>query len=428
MHRLLQGDVGSGKTVVAVASLLVAVQGGHQGAFMAPTEVLAEQHFLGVRELVAALAVPDPATLAGSRPLNVVLLTSRTPAGARSKMHEGLRAGAVDIVVGTHALLTDDVRFASLGVVVIDEQHRFGVEQRATLRAKGRDAASGEGADPDLLVMTATPIPRTAAMVVFGDLDVTELDELPAGRAAIKTLWARTESDDDDAWQRVRDQVAAGHRAYVVCPLVEGTEKSQAKSATQEKERLEQTVLSGLSIGLLHGQLKPAEKEGVMAAFRRGELSVLVATTVVEVGVDVAEATVMVIEDADHFGIAQLHQLRGRVGRSDLASWCYLVSASSTPEAATRLEALVKSTDGFALAEVDLELRGEGTILGARQKGRSDLKLASLRRGDRELVTAARRIAESLLAEQPPLESTAVLADELRLFVGDDEAAYLLKS
>jgi ATP-dependent DNA helicase RecG len=428
MHRLLQGDVGSGKTVVAVAALLVAVQGGHQGAFMAPTEVLAEQHFLGVRELLDDLVVADARTLAGHRPLNVVLLTSRTPAGARSKLHEGLVAGAMDVVVGTHALLTEDVRFASLGVVVIDEQHRFGVEQRAALRAKGRDAASGEGADPDLLVMTATPIPRTAAMVVFGDLDMTELDELPAGRAPIRTTWARTEDDEETAWQRVRDEVADGHRAYVVCPLVEGSERSQAKSATEEKERLEQTVLAGLRIGLLHGQLKASEKEGVMAAFRRGDLSVLVATTVVEVGVDVAEATVMVIEDADRFGIAQLHQLRGRVGRSDLASWCYLLSAGSTPDAVRRLEALEKTTDGFELAEVDLELRGEGTILGSRQKGRSDLKLASLRRGDRALVASARQIAESLLGDDPVSKNTAVLADELRLFVGDDEAAYLLKS
>jgi len=428
MHRLLQGDVGSGKTVVAVAALLVGVQGGHQGAFMAPTEVLAEQHFLGVRELLDGLVVADPGTLAGSRPLNVVLLTSRTPAGARAKLHEGLATGAVDVVVGTHALLTEDVRFASLGVVVIDEQHRFGVEQRAALRAKGRDATSGEGADPDLLVMTATPIPRTAAMVVFGDLDVTELDELPAGRAPIRTAWARSEEDEAAAWQRVRDEVAAGHRAYVVCPLVEGSENVQAKSATQEKERLEKTVLAGLRIGLLHGQLKAGDKEGVMAAFRRGDLPVLVATTVVEVGVDVAEATVMVVEDADRFGIAQLHQLRGRVGRSDLASWCYLLSAGSTPDAVTRLEALEKSTDGFELAEVDLELRGEGTILGSRQKGRSDLKLASLRRGDRALVASARQIAESLLGEDPALESTSALADELRLFVGEDEAAYLLKS
>ena len=428
MHRLLQGDVGSGKTLVAVAALLTAVQGGHQGALMAPTEVLAEQHFFGVRELLADLVVADAGTLAGSRPLNVVLLTSRTPAGARSKLHEGLRSGAVDLVVGTHALLTEDVRFARLGAVVIDEQHRFGVEQRAALRAKGRDAASGDGADPDLLVMTATPIPRTAAMVVFGDLDVTELDELPAGRAPIRTAWARSEEDEAGAWQRVRQEVAAGHRAYVVCPLVEGSENIQAKSATEEKERLEETVLAGLRIGLLHGQLKATEKEGVMAAFRRGEISVLVATTVVEVGVDVAEATVMVIEDADRFGIAQLHQLRGRVGRSDLDSWCLLLSGGSTPDAVTRLEALETSTDGFELAEVDLDLRGEGTILGARQKGRSDLKLASLRRGDRPLVTTARQIAEELLDEDPVTAGTLEMADELRLFVGDDEAAYLLKS
>jgi ATP-dependent DNA helicase RecG len=358
----------------------------------------------------------------------VALLTSRTPAAERRRSRDGLATGAVDIVVGTHALLTEDVGFHSLGVVVIDEQHRFGVEQRAALRAKGRDVTSGDGADPDLLVMTATPIPRTAAMVVFGDLDVTELDEMPAGRAPIETRWARAEADEAGAWQRVRDEVAAGNRAYVVCPLVEGSEKSQAKSATEEKERLEQTILAGLPIGLLHGQLKASDKEGVMADFRAGRLSVLVATTVVEVGVDVAEATVMVIEDAERFGIAQLHQLRGRVGRSDRPSWCYLLSAGATPEAVTRLEALEKSTDGFELAEVDLELRGEGTILGSRQKGRSDLKLASLRRGDRALVVEARRMAESLLSDDPVAEATTRLADELRLFVGDDEAAYLLKS
>jgi len=428
MHRLLQGDVGSGKTVVALSALLVAVQGGHQGALMAPTEVLAEQHFLGVRELLAGLVVPDPERLGGSRPLAVALLTNRTPAGERAKLHQGLRAGTVDLVVGTHALLTDEVRFSSLGVVVIDEQHRFGVEQRNTLRAKGRDASEGEGADPDLLVMTATPIPRTAAMVFFGDLDVTELDELPAGRSPVHTEWARTETDEKAAWSRVRDEVAAGHRVYVVCPLVEGSERIQAKSATEERTRLESTVLSGLGIGLLHGQLKAADKEGVMESFRRGAVQVLVATTVIEVGVDVPEATVMVVEDADRFGIAQLHQLRGRVGRSDRTSWCYVFSGASTPDAAQRLEALERSNDGFELAEVDLELRGEGAILGTRQKGRSDLKLASLRRGDRPLVEAARRVAESILAEDPSLEDAPHLADEVRLFVGEAEAAFLLKS
>ncbi len=426
MHRLLQGDVGSGKTVVAVLALLVAVQGGYQGALMAPTEVLAEQHFFAVQSLLATLEVPDAGRLGGSRPLALALITNRTTAAERTRLHEGLRSGAVDIVVGTHALLTDEVRFSSLGVVVIDEQHRFGVEQRAALRAKG-SSGPGDGADPDLLVMTATPIPRTAAMVVFGDLDMTLLDELPAGRSPVRTLWTRA-GHESEAWQKVRDEVVAGHRAYVVCPLVEGSERVQAKSATEEKQRLEEGVLAGLRIGLLHGQLKASEKEGVMDAFRRGELQVLVATTVIEVGVDVPEATVMVIEDADHFGIAQLHQLRGRVGRSDLPSWCYLLAEPTSPDATIRLEALVKTTDGFELAEVDLDLRGEGTILGTRQKGRSDLKLASLRRGDRDLVAAARRVAEDLLAEDPTLQNLPVLADEVRLFVGEDEAAFLLKS
>jgi len=428
MHRLLQGDVGSGKTVVALCALLVAVRGGRQGALMAPTEVLAEQHFLSVRALLDGLSVPDSGRLEGRRPVAVALLTNRTGAGERAKLHEGLRSGAVDIVVGTHALLTDEVRFASLGVVVIDEQHRFGVEQRDALRVKGRDAATGEGADPDVLVMTATPIPRTAAMVVFGDLDVTELDELPAGRTPVRTVWARTPTDEDAAWQLVRDEVAAGNRAYVVCPLVEGSERVQASSATQERSRLESGPLAGLRIGLLHGQLKAADKEGVMESFRRGEIQVLVATTVIEVGVDVPEATVMVVEDADRFGIAQLHQLRGRVGRSARPSWCYLLGSAPSPEATVRLEALERSTDGFELADVDLELRGEGTILGTRQKGRSDLKLASLRRGDRPLVEAARRVAESVLAADPGLSHSPQLADEVRLFVGEEEALYLFKS
>ncbi|HUI03490.1 MAG TPA: ATP-dependent DNA helicase RecG [Acidimicrobiales bacterium] len=428
MHRLLQGDVGSGKTVVALCALLVAVQGGHQGAFMAPTEVLAEQHYLSVRALLEGLTVPDSGRLGGRRPLALGLLTNRSSAGERARLHEGLRSGALDIVVGTHALITDDVRFSSLGVVVIDEQHRFGVEQRDALRAKGRDAPQGEGADPDVLVMTATPIPRTAAMVVFGDLDVTELGELPAGRTPVTTSWARREEDEAAAWRRVRDEVAAGHRAYVVCPLVEGSERIQARSATEERARLEQTVLAGLRLGLLHGQLKASDKEGVMDAFRRGDIEVLVATTVIEVGVDVPEATVMVVRDAERFGIAQLHQLRGRVGRSERPSWCYLLAADPTPEAVVRLEALERSTDGFELADVDLELRGEGTILGTRQKGRNDLKLASLRRGDRALVEAARRVAQSVLAEDPDLAGAPQLAAEVRLFVGEDEGAFLRKS
>jgi ATP-dependent DNA helicase RecG len=447
MHRLLQGEVGSGKTVVALCVLLVAVQGRHQGVLMAPTEVLAEQHYLAVRELLTGLSVNDPGRLGGSRPLSVTLLTNRTSDRERKKLHEGLTSGSVDIVVGTHALLTEDVRFRSLGVVVIDEQHRFGVEQRAALRAKGSGAAGGERADPDLLVMTATPIPRTAAMVVFGDLDLTELDQLPVGRAPVTTIWARSGDDEEGAWRRVRDEVASGHRAYVVCPLVEGSERIRARSATEERERLATGLLSGLKLGLLHGQLKASEKECVMAAFRSGEIEVLVATTVVEVGIDVPEATVMVIEDAQRFGIAQLHQLRGRVGRSSLPSWCYLLggeafsSGTSTGEllggdmfgpgtaagARARLEALERTTDGFELAEIDLELRGEGTILGARQKGRSDLRLASLRR-DRALIEEARRVAEDLTGGGARLAELGPLAEEIRLFVGEEEAEYLLKS
>jgi len=426
MHRLLQGDVGAGKTVVAVAALLVAVQGGHQGALMAPTEVLAEQHFFGVRSLLDGLSVPDPTTLEGVRPLRVALLTSKTPAAERTRLHQGLRDGGVDLLIGTHALLTDEVRFHSLGAVVIDEQHRFGVEQRAALKAKGR-GGDGQGADPDLLVMTATPIPRTAAMVVFGDLDMTTIDELPPGRTPITTEWARTAMDEAGAWERVRTEVAAGHRAFVVCPLVDGSERVEATSATEEFVRLQTEELKGLRLGLLHGQMRPSEKESVMADFRAGALDVLVATTVIEVGVDVPEATVMVIEDADRFGIAQLHQLRGRVGRGSDPSWCYLLSESEAPEAEARLGAMERTTDGFELADVDLELRGEGTILGARQKGRSDLKLASLLR-DRDLVLQAREAAVAIVADDPLLSDNQLLEDELRLFIDDDEAEFLFKS
>jgi ATP-dependent DNA helicase RecG len=426
MHRLLQGDVGSGKTIVAVAAMLFGVEGGHQGALMAPTEVLAEQHAAEVRRLVEGLTVPDPGTLAGERPVRVALLTSRSGAADRAAIHEGLSAGTVDLLVGTHALLTDKVVFDSLGVVVIDEQHRFGVEQRAALRDKGR-GEDGRGSDPDLLVMTATPIPRTAAMVVFGDLDMTVIDELPPGRQPVETAWLRTPLEVEAAWSRVREQVAAGHRAFVVCPLVEGSDRIEAASATAEAERLSADELAGLRVGLLHGQMKPADKEQAMVAFRSGDLDVLVATTVIEVGVDVPEASVMVIEDADRFGIAQLHQLRGRVGRGGEPAWCFLLSEADSPEATARLEAMERSTDGFVLADVDLELRGEGTILGARQKGRSDLKLARLL-SDRDLVVDARALAVDLVGSDPHLDDHPLLAQELRLFVDDDEAEFLFKS
>jgi ATP-dependent DNA helicase RecG len=304
-------------------------------------------------------------------------------------------------------------------VVVIDEQHRFGVEQRAALR--------GKGSDPDVLVMTATPIPRTAAMLVYGDLDLTILDQLPPGRTPVRTVWSRGPLEEDEAWRKVRDEVGAGRQAYVVCPLVEDSERVLARSATEERARLQAEVLPDLRLGLLHGQMPAREKEAVMDAFRRGEVDVLVATTVIEVGVDVPNATVMVVEDADRFGMAQLHQLRGRVGRGAAASWCFLLGAASTPDAEERLAAMVRTTDGFELAEVDLELRGEGTILGTRQKGRSDLRLASLRR-DKDLVAEARRVAFAVVDDDPHLAGHQELADELRLLVDDEEAEFLFKS
>jgi ATP-dependent DNA helicase RecG len=422
MHRLLQGDVGAGKTIVAVATLLTGVQGGYQGALMAPTEVLAEQHHLGVRSLLEVLTVPDERTLLGERPVAVELLTNRTTAGERVRLRAGLREGSVDLLIGTHALLTEEVGFKALGVVVIDEQHRFGVEQRAALRAKGDDMAV-----PDVLVMTATPIPRTAAMTVYGDLDLTVIDELPPGRTPITTIWARGRDEEMAAWDRVRQQVSGGRQAYVVCPLVEESERIQARSASDEYERLRAEVFSGLNVALLHGQLPEREKEAVMTDFRRGSIDVLVATTVIEVGVDVPNATVMVIEDADRFGIAQLHQLRGRVGREAALSWCYLLGEPSTPEAEKRLRALERTTDGFELAEDDLELRGEGTILGTRQKGMTDLKLASLRR-DKDLVSKAREVAFALVDTDPQLSGHPALAEEIRAMVDDDDREFLFKS
>ncbi|MCP4852303.1 MAG: ATP-dependent DNA helicase RecG [Actinomycetia bacterium] len=419
MHRLLQGDVGSGKTVVAVTALLTAVRGGRQGAFMAPTEVLAEQHHLGVAELLDGMTVPDPATLLGHRPLKVDLLTNRTTAAERRRIASQLVAGGVDVLIGTHALIQEGVEFGSLGVVVIDEQHRFGVEQRAALREKNRD-----GTAPDVLVMTATPIPRTAAMTVYGDLDVSVLDEMPPGRTPIDTAWV---VEEEEVWQAVRDEVAAGRQAYVVCPLIDESDALQVRSAEEAFAELSTEVLSDLRIGLLHGRVTRADKEETMRLFRFGELDVLVATTVIEVGVDVPNATVMVVLDAARFGIAQLHQLRGRVGRGAHISRCFLVGEAPTPDAEERLKAIVRTTDGFELAEVDLDLRGEGTIMGERQKGRNDLRLASLRR-DREWVEAAREVALSLVADGSGPEAHPELADEVDLFLGADESAFLLKS
>ncbi len=420
MHRLLQGDVGAGKTIVAVSALLVAVQGGHQGALMAPTEVLAEQHHLGVSEMLDGMIVRDDSNMFGERPLAVELLANRTSAPERKRILAGLADGSVDLIIGTHALIQDAVEFSSLGVVVIDEQHRFGVEQRAALRDKNSDDTH-----PDVLVMTATPIPRTAAMTVYGDLDVSVLDELPPGRTPIETTWV--EEDESGVWAHVRDSVTEGRQAYVVCPLIEDSDTIEVRSAEATFEELAYGELAEQRLALLHGRMSSAEKEATMAQFRRGELDVLVATTVIEVGVDVPNATTMVILDAARFGIAQLHQLRGRVGRGQHASHCFLVGVATTPDGEARLEALVATTDGFELAEIDLELRGEGQIMGERQKGRNDLKLASLRR-DKPWVERAREVAYELVDPDPTLTRHRDLAAEIELLLGEDQADFLLKS
>ncbi len=448
MHRLLQGDVGSGKTVVALAALLVAVQGGYQGAFMAPTEVLAEQHYLGSVRLLDGLHVPAAGSLLAERPVRVELLTNRTGAADRRRIAAGLDAGEIDILVGTHALLYGDAKFSRLGLAVIDEQHRFGVEQRALLR--------GKGDEPDVLVMTATPIPRTAAMLVYGDLDRSELREMPPGRTPIATtVVGPSPLEQASAWERLRGEVASGHQAYVVCPLVEDKGKRErasgggypaeqragperpggeaaksgrveAKAATAEYERLQAEELEGLRVGLLHGQMKSKDKEAVMAALRSGALDVLVATTVIEVGVDVPNATVMLVEDADRFGLSQLHQLRGRVGRGAAESYCFLFADPTTPEGEERMQAMAASTDGFALAEKDLEIRGAGEVFGERQSGFSDLKLGRIPR-DEAIVMEARRVAEEILDADADLSTHVQLRQEVEDLLGDD-VEFLFKS
>ena len=418
MHRLLQGDVGSGKTIVAVFTLLKAVQGGHQGALMAPTEVLAEQHYLGISKFLDNLIVEDSTTLLGDRPLKVDLLTNRTSSVDRKRINRGLEDGTVDFIIGTHSLIQESVSFNSLGAVVIDEQHRFGVEQRASLKEKNRD-----GRVPDVLVMTATPIPRTAAMTVYGDLDVSVLDELPPGRIPIVTSW---EADDATVWETVKEEIKNGRQAYVVCPLIEDSEKLEVHSAEKVHKDLSDGPLKDFQVGLLHGRLDKENKEETMSSFRSGKIDVLVATTVIEVGVDVPNASIVVILDAARFGVAQLHQLRGRVGRGEHPSQCLLVGETTTKEAEERIKAMVRTTDGFELAEVDLELRGEGTVMGERQKGRNDLRLASLRR-DKEWVEIARMEASEILIERD-LASIKELAEEVTLFLGESEADYLLKS
>ena len=404
MHRLLQGDVGSGKTLVAVWAMLCAVDHGRQAALMVPTEVLAEQHHRTLTHLLAPLGVN---VLDG---LRVELLTSSTPATARRRILAELLSGEVDLVVGTHALLEEGVRFADLGVVVIDEQHRFGVSQRVQLKEKAGDGGGPAGVLPDVLVMTATPIPRSLALTLYGDLDVTVLDELPPGRQPIRTelITPAQAHRRDRLYDFVRGEATAGRRAYVVCPLVEDG-AVDAVNVVDEHRRLSQEVFPDLTVELVHGRMRPDDKEAAMAAFRSGDAQVLVATTVIEVGVDVPEATVMVVEDAERFGISQLHQLRGRVGRGDGRSYCVLFAGWNgelTDEAAQRLEAVAATTDGFELAETDLDIRGAGQLFGRRQSGMPDLKLVRLRR-DTPVIEATRDLAKRVIAEDPELTAPA---------------------
>ncbi|MDH3462355.1 MAG: ATP-dependent DNA helicase RecG [Acidimicrobiia bacterium] len=428
MHRLLQGEVGSGKTVVAVAAMLAAIEGGWQAAIMAPTEVLAEQHFLGVTDLLAQADLSPDLLAAGSElgmeslfsgdgpAVHVALLTGSNSITnyrgtvSRPELMEDVKTGQVDLLVGTHALIQEGVEFARLGAAVVDEQHRFGVAQRVLLKEKATDV------EPDLLIMTATPIPRTLSMTLYGDLDVSVIDELPPGREPVLTkVLPRTA--ELTAWSEMSDQVEAGRQAFVVCPLVEDSLKVEAASATAEYQRL-QALLPELRLGLIHGQMKSADKEAAMAAFRAGEIDVLVATTVIEVGIDVPNATVMVIEDADRFGLSQLHQLRGRVGRGRHPGTCVLLADPTTDEGSARLVAMESTNDGFRLAEEDLRIRGQGTVFGTRQSGMADLKLADVLE-DFDILVNARRDAFALVESDPELARHSKLAEEVRAMLGD---------
>jgi ATP-dependent DNA helicase RecG len=407
MNRLVEGDVGSGKTVVAAASLLAAVASGHQGAIMAPTEILAEQHFRTLARLLdpaassevdgdwfqetgAGFTVLRPSYL--DRPLRLTLLKGSLRSAQKGAATDAIGSGEVDIACGTNALVQQSVGFDRLGLVVVDEQHRFGVGQRAALREKGDS--------PHMLVMTATPIPRTLQLTVFGDLDITVIDEMPPGRPEVKT-WRVTPPQRKQSYDFLRKKIAEGRQAYVICPLVEESEAIASKAAVQEHERLQREVFPDLRLGLLHGRMTPSDKESVMREFRDGELDVLVSTAVVEVGVDVPNATVILIEGAERFGLAQLHQFRGRVRRSSEQAYCFLLSDNDSQEAMERLQIMETVNDGFKLAEHDLRLRGPGEYFGTRQSGLPDLKAARLT--DVDLIELTRGEATRLLAEDPEL-------------------------
>jgi ATP-dependent DNA helicase RecG len=397
MNRLLQGDVGSGKTVVAAAAILTAARNGYQVAMMVPTEILAEQHYTVLKELLGRLDI------------RVHRLVGSVRAKGKRLIKEELKSGFCQVVVGTHALLEEDVEFDKLGLVIVDEQHRFGVVQRLTLLDKGMMETM-----PDVLIMTATPIPRTLALTVYGDLDVSIIDELPPGRKPIKTHWKRKEKRDT-VYKGLRALVSEGRQVYFVCPLVEMSDKLQAKAATEVHEHLQHEVFPDLRVGLIHGQMPSHEKDEAMERFRAGEYDILVATVVIEVGVDVPNACCMVIEDAERFGLAQLHQLRGRVGRGEDQSFCVLLADPKTEEGVRRLEVMTQTTDGFVIAEEDLRLRGPGEFIGTKQSGLLKLRIANIV-GDAEILKDARAEAFHLVESDPGLQKPEhrPLADHLQ--------------
>jgi len=410
MSRLLQGEVGSGKTVVAAAALLTAAANGYQGAFMAPTEILAEQHFTNICELLSRVGNEECReaylhTYSGllSHPITVAMLIGDINQVRKQELQQRILNGDVDIIIGTHALIQKGVEFQRLALVVVDEQHRFGVTQRSALRQKGFN--------PHVLVMTATPIPRTLALTLYGDLDLSVIDQLPPGRQEIKTKWLKPEQRES-AYSFVRRQVAQGRQAFIICPLVEESEAIEARAAIAEYHRLSEEVFPELKLGLLHGRMPAAEKDKVMRRFRSGEVNILVSTPVVEVGIDVPNATVMLVESADRFGLSQLHQFRGRVGRGQEQSYCMLLAENPSEISSARLDIIEKVQDGFALAEEDLRLRGPGEFFGTRQSGLPDLRMAKL--SDIALLELARSEAIRLFEVAPSLEAEhRLLAKEL---------------
>jgi len=399
MSRLLQGEVGSGKTVVAAAALLVAAANGYQGAFMAPTEILAEQHFTNICQLLSKVGHQEGEgylySYSGFLPhtLTVALLIGDINQLKKQELQRHILDGDIDIVIGTHALIQKGVEFRRLGLAVVDEQHRFGVTQRSALRQKGFN--------PHVLVMTATPIPRTLALTLYGDLDLSVIDQLPPGRQAIKTKWLNP-GQRDSAYAFIQRQISSGRQAFIICPLIEESEAIQAKAAIAEYQRLSQEVFPELGLGLLHGRMSSTEKDKVMRRFRAADMNILVSTPVVEVGIDVPNATVMLIESADRFGLSQLHQFRGRVGRGPEQSYCLLLAQNPSEVGRERLDIIENNQDGFALAEEDLKLRGPGEFFGTRQSGLPDLRMAKL--SDVALLELARREAIKLFQVDPTLQ------------------------